>query len=201
VFIAERVQRCLVAVDHHHARACRQHRLATSQSDARCSPGHDGNLAFQFFRHLSSPCWGYHTTQYSNPKLSCWGKARPSVWRLSPSQAPCPGAPSLPLNRSYLVRNDWYLRIPAEDPRRFGSDSGNLVADPIGHQVRFSPLGVPDSLKSSEHNALLLVRHLIEEAHVGGDLLRWFAPAAIENCNRRSDLWRRRLTSAHPISG
>ena len=27
-------------------------------------------------------------------------------------------------------------------PRRFGSDSGHLVADPIGHQVRFSPLGV-----------------------------------------------------------
>jgi hypothetical protein len=25
-------------------------------------------------------------------------------------------------------------------PRRFGSDSGHLVADPIGHQVRFSPL-------------------------------------------------------------
>jgi hypothetical protein len=31
-----------------------------------------------------------------------------------------------------------YLRIPAEDPGRFGSDSGYLVADPIGHQVRFS---------------------------------------------------------------
>ena len=25
--------------------------------------------------------------------------------------------------------NDRYLRIPAEDPRRFGSDSGHLVAD------------------------------------------------------------------------
>jgi hypothetical protein len=25
-----------------------------------------------------------------------------------------------------------YLRIPAEDPRRFGSDSGHLVADPSG---------------------------------------------------------------------
>jgi hypothetical protein len=81
-----------------------------------------------------------------------------------------------------------YLRIPAEDPRRFGSDSGHLVADPIGYEVRFSQLVVPESLKSSEHNALLVVRHLIEEAHVGGDLLRWFAPAAIENCNRRSDL-------------
>jgi hypothetical protein len=29
------------------------------------------------------------------------------------------------------------LRIPAEDPRRFGSDSGHLVAGPIGHEVRF----------------------------------------------------------------
>jgi hypothetical protein len=38
---------------------------------------------------------------------------------------------------------DRYLRIPAEDPRRIGSDSGHLVADPIGHQVRFLPLGVP----------------------------------------------------------
>jgi hypothetical protein len=30
-----------------------------------------------------------------------------------------------------------YLRIPAEDPRRFWSDSGHLLADPIGHQVSF----------------------------------------------------------------
>jgi hypothetical protein len=29
------------------------------------------------------------------------------------------------------------LRIPAEDPTRFGSDSGHLIADPIGYQVRF----------------------------------------------------------------
>jgi hypothetical protein len=45
--------------------------------------------------------------------------------------------------------NDRYLRIPAEDPRRFGSDSGHLIADPIGYDVMFSPLGVPESLKSS----------------------------------------------------
>jgi hypothetical protein len=74
-------------------------------------------------------------------------------------------------------RNDRCLRIRAEDPRRFGSDSGHLVADPIGYEVRFSQLVVPERLKSSEHNALLVVRHLIEEA-----------PAAIENCNRRGDL-------------
>jgi hypothetical protein len=52
--------------------------------------------------------------------------------------------------------NDRCLRIPAEDPRRFGSDSGHLVADPIGHQVRFAPLGVPKSRQCGEHNALLL---------------------------------------------
>ena len=85
-------------------------------------------------------------------------------------------------------RNDRYLRIPAEDPRRFGSDSGHLVADPIGHQVRFSPLGVPVSLKSSEHRFLLVVGHLIKHAHVGAYRLLGLAPAAIENCNRRSDL-------------
>jgi hypothetical protein len=54
---------------------------------------------------------GYHAAQYSNLKLNCWDKARPSVWRLSPSQAPCPGAPSPALNRSYLVRNNRYLRV------------------------------------------------------------------------------------------
>jgi hypothetical protein len=48
--------------------------------------------------------------------------------------------------------NDLCLRIPAEDPRRFGSDSCHMVADPIGHQVRFSPLGVPESLKSGEES-------------------------------------------------
>jgi hypothetical protein len=34
VFLAERLQRCFVAIDHHNARACGQHRLGTSQSDA-----------------------------------------------------------------------------------------------------------------------------------------------------------------------
>src|ERR1700704_3663891 len=48
VLVAERLQRCFVAVDHHHARDCGQHRLRASQSDARRSPGYDGNLAFQF---------------------------------------------------------------------------------------------------------------------------------------------------------
>jgi hypothetical protein len=38
---------------------------------------------------------------------------------------------------------DRSLRIPAEDPRRFGTDSGHLVADPIGHQVRFLTAGRP----------------------------------------------------------
>jgi hypothetical protein len=33
--------------------------------------------------------------------------------------------------------DDRYLRIPAEDPRRVWSDSGHLVADPIGHELRF----------------------------------------------------------------
>src|SRR3954451_541847 len=47
VLVAERLQRGLVAVDHHHARACRQHRLGASQSDARRSPRHDSNLVLQ----------------------------------------------------------------------------------------------------------------------------------------------------------
>jgi hypothetical protein len=42
--IAERHQRCLVAVDHHHARACSQHCLGTGQSDARRSPSHAATL-------------------------------------------------------------------------------------------------------------------------------------------------------------
>jgi hypothetical protein len=58
-------------------------------------------------------------------------------------------------------------------PRRF---VGHLVADPIGHQVRFSPLGVPESLKSSEHRFLLVVGHLIKHAHVGLDRLHRLAP-------------------------
>jgi hypothetical protein len=72
--------------------------------------------------------------------------------------------------------NDRYLRIPAEDPRRFGSDSGHLIADPIGYDVMFSPLGVPESLKSSEHRFLLVVGHLIKHAHVGLDRLHRLAP-------------------------
>ena len=32
--------------------------------------------------------------------------------------------------------NDSSLRIPAEDPRRVWSDSGHLVAVPIGHEIR-----------------------------------------------------------------
>jgi hypothetical protein len=50
--------------------------------------------------------------------------------------------------RSQQSLHDHYLRIPAKDPRRFGSDSGYLVADPVGHQVRFSPLIALESLKS-----------------------------------------------------
>jgi len=65
VLVAECLQRCLVAVDHHHARACGQYRLGTSQSDRRRSPGHGGNLAFQFSRHRSPPCWGHHNTRRS----------------------------------------------------------------------------------------------------------------------------------------
>jgi hypothetical protein len=33
------------------------------------------------------------------------------------------------------TRNGRYLRIPAEDPLRFGSDSGHLVADSVRVQV------------------------------------------------------------------
>src|ERR1700722_3887786 len=49
-------------------------------------------------------------------------------------------------------------------------------------------LGLPDSLKTSEHRFLLVVGHLIKHAHVGAYGLLGLAPAAIENCNRRSDL-------------
>ncbi len=67
VLVAECRQRCLVPVDHHDTRACRQHRLGTGQSDARRSPGHSGNLAFQFSRHGSPPCWSRHNTR----RVSC----------------------------------------------------------------------------------------------------------------------------------
>jgi hypothetical protein len=68
------------------------------------------------------------------------------------------------------------LRIPAKDPRRFGSPSGRR-----SNRVRFSPLGVPESLKSSEQHLLFVVRHLIEDIHIRFDCLRWLAPASIEN--------------------
>jgi hypothetical protein len=48
--------------------------------------------------------------------------------------------------------NDRNLRIPAEDPPRFGSDSGHLVAEPIGHQVGFLTAGRLESLKSGEES-------------------------------------------------
>jgi hypothetical protein len=50
---------------------------------------------------------------------------------------------------------DRYLRIPAEDPHRFGSDSGHLVVDPIGHQVRFSPLRASSEVASLPSSAAL----------------------------------------------
>lgn len=51
MLVAERRQRGLVAVDHHHARARAQHGLCTRQPDARRGPGHGSNLAFQFVSH------------------------------------------------------------------------------------------------------------------------------------------------------
>lgn len=51
MLVAERLQRGLVTVNHHHPRARGQHRLGTRQPDARRGPGHGGNLAFQFSRH------------------------------------------------------------------------------------------------------------------------------------------------------
>jgi hypothetical protein len=44
------------------------------------------------------------------------------------------------------------------------------------YDVMFSPLGVPESLKSSEHRFLLVVGHLIKHAHVGLDRLHRLAP-------------------------
>jgi hypothetical protein len=61
--------------------------------------------------------------------------------------------------------NDRYLRIPAKDPRRFGSPSGRR-----SNRVRFSPLGVPESLKNSEQHLLFVVRHLIEDIHIRFEL-------------------------------
>ena len=78
--------------------------------------------------------------------------------------------------------NDRYLRIPAKDPRRFGSPSGRR-----SNRVRFSPLGVPESLKSSEQHLLFVVRHLIEDIHVASNCLRWLAPASIEKGDCRSN--------------
>jgi len=51
VLVTYRLQRRLVAVDHHHTRACGQHRLGARQSDARRGAGHGGDLAFQFSCH------------------------------------------------------------------------------------------------------------------------------------------------------
>ena len=57
------------------------------------------------------------------------------------------------------------MRIPAKDPRRFGSPSGRR-----SNRVRFSPLGVPESLKNSEQHLLFVVRHLIEDIHIRFEL-------------------------------
>jgi hypothetical protein len=62
--------------------------------------------------------------------LARFGSTRPSDFRP-------PRTKSAGLCKNQ-IGNDRFLRIPAEDPHRFGSDSGHLVADPIGHQVRFS---------------------------------------------------------------
>jgi hypothetical protein len=51
--------------------------------------------------------------------------------------------PRRPLSRSPSVASAVPRSFCAA--RRFGSDSGHLVANPIGHQVRFSPLAVPES--------------------------------------------------------
>src|ERR1700733_4694808 len=71
--------------------------------------------------------------------------------------------PSWPFRRA--TRNNHYLRIPAKDPRRFGSPSGRR-----SNRVRFSPLGVPESLKNSEQHLLFVVRHLIEDIHIRFEL-------------------------------
>ena len=65
----------------------------------------------------------------------------------------------------FASANGRYLRIPAKDPRRFGSPSGRR-----SNRVRFSPLGVPESLKSSEQHLLFVVRHLIEDIHIRFEL-------------------------------
>jgi|SRR5277367_3866299 hypothetical protein len=69
------------------------------------------------------------------------------------------------LTHSPRGNDDRYLRIPAKDPRRFGSPSGRR-----SNRVRFSPLGVPESLKSSEQHLLFVVRHLIEDIHIRFEL-------------------------------
>ena len=69
------------------------------------------------------------------------------------------------LIRPRCLGNGRYLRIPAKDPRRFGSPSGRR-----SNRVRFSPLGVPESLKSSEQHLLFVVRHLIEDIHIRFEL-------------------------------
>src|SRR5271166_6252710 len=101
VLVAERLQRCLVAVDHHHARACGQHRLGASQSDSRRSPGHDDNLAFQFSCHRSLSCSAAYRRTYvrAHMWLKCaWARSklassRGAIMRLksrSGSPAPTP---------------------------------------------------------------------------------------------------------------
>ena len=55
MLVAQLLQRRLVAVDHHHARAQGQHGLGAGQSDARRRARHDGDLVLQFFRHRLPP--------------------------------------------------------------------------------------------------------------------------------------------------
>ena len=68
MLLAERLQRRLVAVDHHHARAERHHRLGAGQSDARRGPGHDGELAFQFPCHSLSSLMGASKWRWPTPR-------------------------------------------------------------------------------------------------------------------------------------
>ena len=54
-----------------------------------------------------------------------------------PRRASCENSAEFLHSLAKPSANERYLRIPAEDPRRVWSDSGHLVADPIGHEVRF----------------------------------------------------------------
>ena len=56
------------------------------------------------------------------------------------------------------------LRIPVEDWSRFGSDSGHLVADPIGHEVRFDRYSPLRASRAARRVPQFVIRHPLHDS-------------------------------------